>query len=76
MEAKEIANNVVKKLKINADMCIWCGACVAVTSEYGLIEFGMDGKAVVVNQPTNDKELESAQEAIDACCVAAISWDE
>ena len=74
MDMKDAVNNAVKKLLLDSDMCIWCWACVAITADYWIFEFGEDGKAFINKQPSNDKEVQAAQEAIEWCCVNAITW--
>ncbi|MFZ5341930.1 MAG: ferredoxin [Patescibacteria group bacterium] len=41
-----------------------------------MFDFDDDGKSYVKKQPSNDKEIEATQESIDACCVAAIKWED
>jgi ferredoxin len=62
----------MKKPKVNQATCIGCGTCPALCPN--TFELRGDGKAYVTN-PTGHSEAE-IQEAIDACPVDAISWEE
>ena len=56
------------------DQCIACDACVHEAPDF----FAMnddDGHAYVIKQPSNEKELQNCQEALEACPVEAIGED-
>lgn len=57
---------------VNKDICIGCGACVAICP--GVFQIGADGKSEITN-PNGAGESE-IQQAIDGCPVKAISWSE
>lgn len=59
----------MKILKVNKDLCIKCGACVAIASDY--FEFDDDGFAT----PIKDRVEENVdiRTAIEACPTNAIS---
>lgn len=56
---------MAKKLKVNKDICIGCGACVSAFPES--FAFGDDGKAECI------KEVDKAEDAKANCPVSAIS---
>ena len=62
----------MKKIKVDEEKCIGCGACVAIDSEH--FDFNENGLSNVIN---NDN-LESAnlQSAIESCPTGAISITE
>ncbi len=62
----------MKKLVIDKEKCIGCGTCVAMASK--TFKLGDDGKSEVL-EPVGDDE-KTIQEAIGACPVTAISWEE
>lgn len=59
----------MKNLNINKDLCIKCGACVAIASDY--FEFDNDGFAKPVNKNVEENDLLIA--AVEACPTNAIS---
>ena len=60
----------MKKLEVNKEACIGCGACVAIDAEH--FNFGDDGLSEVIS---NDNiESENAQNAISSCPTNAISY--
>lgn len=63
---------MAKKPVVDKNLCISCGACVAVCPN--TFKMGNDGKSEVVN-PQGESE-EQIQGAIDGCPVKAISWVE
>lgn len=63
-----------QKVVLDADMCIWCGACVAIANT--VFDFDDNGKSYVKKQPSTDKEIEEVDESIEACCVSAIKWED
>ncbi|MEF2175264.1 MAG: ferredoxin [Candidatus Absconditabacteria bacterium] len=59
-------------VKLDSEMCVGCGACAGICEEI----FEMEGRiAFVKKQPMNDDELNCAKEAMEACCVEAITID-
>lgn len=61
------------KLKIDSNLCLGCGACVAIAPETFLLD-PETGKAKIANQP---KEIdETIQAAMDSCPVKAIKKEE
>jgi ferredoxin len=59
----------MKKLKVNENVCIGCGACVAIDPEH--FEFNDDGHS----QAKSNENLESSNlnNAMESCPVGAIS---
>lgn len=62
----------MKKLIVNQDTCIGCGACVQIDEEH--FDFSPKGTSVATNQ--ENLESETVAMAIDACPVGAISITE
>ena len=62
----------MKKIKVNQEACIGCGACVAIDPEH--FEFNDEG----LSHPIKQDNLESAElkNAIDSCPTSAISMGE
>ncbi len=62
----------MKKIKVNHEACIGCGACVAIAPDY--FEFNDEG----LSKPKKQDNLESPdlQNAIDSCPTSAISVGE
>ena len=58
--------------QVNQETCIGCGTCVALCPK--VFELDENGKSEV-KDPAGCKEC-NCQEAIDACPVNAISWEE
>lgn len=58
------------KLDINHDLCIGCGACVAVAPE--LIDMSDEQLAVVIVDIVKTEEIDTAKEAIECCPVDAV----
>lgn len=54
-------------IKVDKDLCIGCGACVAICSD--VFEIGKDGKSRVKQQ----KDIKCVNEAIQSCPVGAIT---
>jgi ferredoxin len=54
-------------IKVNQDLCIGCGACVATCTD--VFKLGESGKAEVVSQ----NNVECAKNAASVCPVQAIS---
>ncbi|HOB26157.1 MAG TPA: ferredoxin [Bacilli bacterium] len=57
------------KVKVNSDICIGCGACVAIAPD--TFEFSDEGTSVV----KNDQVTDDAKSASESCPVNAISID-
>jgi ferredoxin len=62
----------MKKVKVNQDTCIGCGACEATAPK--TFKLNAQGKSVP-KDPAGDDE-ETIQNAIDSCPVKAISWQD
>ena len=62
----------MKKIVVNDEACIGCGACVSIDPEH--FEFNDDG----LSHATNNENLESADlaSAISSCPTSAISLEE
>ncbi len=60
---------MMKKIKVNSDACIGCGACVAIDSEH--FAFNDEGLSKAINQ--DNLESEDLKNAIDTCPTSAIS---
>lgn len=67
MELKEM-----KKIIIKEELCMGCGACVAVDPDH--FEFGSNGLSVVKTQDNADSS--NVANAIDACPSEAIVLEE
>ncbi len=63
---------MAKQAKVDANVCIGCGACVAIAAKS--FKLGDDGKSHPVAPAVDDEE--TIQRAIEACPVSAISWEE
>ena len=61
------------KAIVNQDSCIGCGLCISTVPE--VFEVNADGKAEASGHTTTESKS-AFQEAIDACPVQAISWDD
>ena len=53
----------MKKLNVNKEACIGCGACVAIDSEH--FDFGDDGLSEAISQENLDSE--NVANAISSC---------
>lgn len=62
----------MKKIKVNEDACIGCGACVAIDSEH--FAFNDEGLSSVISN--NNLESEDLINSIDSCPTSAISITE
>ncbi len=61
-----------KKLVVDKDACISCGACYEDAPE--LFESDDEGKSIVIKQPESKKEIKKAKESPDSCPTQAISY--
>ena len=59
----------MKKLNINEDACIGCGACVSVDPEH--FDFNDEGLSSVISE--ENLETEELKSAIECCPTSAIS---
>ncbi len=62
----------MKKLFVNKEACIGCGACVAIDSEH--FDFDDDGLSKVISN--ENVESDEANNAIASCPTDAISYVE
>lgn len=62
----------MKKLNVNEDACIGCGACVAIDSNH--FDFNENGLSEVINN--ENIETEEVKNAIASCPTNAISYVE
>lgn len=62
----------MKKLVVNADACVGCGACVYTDPEH--FEFNDNGVSHAISQ--ENIESESVQNAIQSCPTCAISIED
>lgn len=62
----------MKKIFVNEEACIGCGACVAIDSEH--FDFNDDGLSEVINN--ENIESENAKNAISSCPTNAIVYVE
>ena len=59
----------MKKIKVNLDKCIGCGACVAIDPEH--FDFDDEGRSNVIS--SENIESENLTNAIESCPTSAIS---
>lgn len=57
--------------KVNQDVCIGCGACVAIASN--TFAMNEEGKSTVINPQGDSPEI--IQQAVDGCPVQAITLE-
>ena len=62
----------MKKLNVNEDACIGCGACISIDPEH--FDFNEDGLSEVINNENIDTE--NTINAIESCPTSAISYVE
>ena len=62
----------MKKIYVNEEACIGCGACVAIDGEH--FDFNDDGLSEVISN--ENIETEEAKNAISSCPTNAISYIE
>jgi len=60
-----------KELKIDADVCIGCGACEGVAPEY----FEIKDRVSLVKKKFDPADAELIEDAMDNCPVQAITLD-
>lgn len=60
------------KAVVDQGLCIGCGLCTGM--EPDVFQMNDDGKAEAVNE-ADDSNKDMVQDAIDACPVNAISWE-
>jgi len=61
----------MRKTRVDKNLCIGCGTCVALAPKSFKIED--NGKSAALNPAGDDDE--KIQNAIDSCPVEAISWE-
>lgn len=59
----------MKKIIVNDETCIGCGACIAIDNEH--FDFNDDGRSCVISN--ENLESNDLSNAIESCPVAAIS---
>lgn len=62
------------KAKINKDLCIACGACVAMVDD--VFDFGEDGLAEAKVNEVPEELVEDVKDAADGCPTNAIEVSE
>jgi len=62
----------MKKLKVNTEGCIGCGACVALDPEH--FDFNEEGLSTVINE--DNIQVEKIKTIIESCPVNVISYEE
>ena len=58
------------KANVNKDLCISCGACVAMVPD--VFDFGEDGQAEVIVPEIAEELVEEVEDAADGCPTDAI----
>lgn len=64
----------MKKVEVNKDLCIGCGACQAIASE--VFEIDDDGLAKVVSDTIKEDLKEDVMDAAEGCPTSAILVEE
>lgn len=64
----------MKKVEVNKDICIGCGACVSIANEYFC--FNDEGYSEVIKNEIAENDLEKVEDAKDCCPVDAINIEE
>jgi len=64
--------NILKKLKVNTEGCIGCGACVGLDPEH--FTFNDDNLSTIKSEENINPEL--AQTVVEVCPVGVISYEE
>lgn len=62
----------MKKLKVNTEGCIGCGACVGLDPKH--FDFNEEGLSVVISEENINPE--KIQTVIESCPVSVISYEE
>ncbi len=62
----------MKKIKLDKDLCIFCGQCQAIAP----LVFSLEDEIKTLLETIPEELEESVQEAIDACPTNVISWEE
>lgn len=62
----------MKKINVNHDACIGCGACVSIDPEH--FDFNEDGLSEVISQ--ENTESDEVVNALESCPTSAISYIE
>ncbi len=55
---------------VNQDTCISCGMCIDICPD--IFSYNSEGKSSAIDDDIPETEIDSAQEAADACPVDAI----
>jgi len=66
----------MKKVTIDAETCIGCGACATSTTNIEMKEVDGSMKAVFKRTEIEDSELDEHKEAVDVCPVDAIKIED
>lgn len=64
----------MRRVLVDHDECIGCGQCEQICPE--IFELRDDGLAYVINERPSEDLTSEADEAIEECPTAAISWEE
>ena len=65
---------MAKRVYIDEEECIGCGSCEAICPEVFQLD-SSSGKAKAIKPPEGSEE-QLIEEAIEACPVSCISWEE
>ncbi len=64
----------MKKVKVNRDACIGCGACAAICD--AVFEIDDEGLSKVKKEEVKDEEKQAVQDASESCPTGAIEVSE
>lgn len=64
----------MKKVNVNKDVCIGCGACVSICPKY--FEFNDEGYSKVIKEEIEKEDVEDVEDAKGSCPVGAIEIKE
>lgn len=64
----------MKKVTVNKDTCIGCGACVSISPKY--FEFTDDGYSKAIKEVVEKEDEAEVEDAAGACPVSAIEIKE